>query len=636
MTDKYYRSEIDGLRAISVLLIIFFHIHILTFSGGFVGVDIFFVISGFLITSIIIQDLGDDCFSFKEFYLRRVARILPALLVVIFFSLVMAAILFSPQALVHTSRQGLAALLSVSNIFFWMESNYWAPKASGFLLLHTWSLGVEEQFYLVYPLLLFFSYRLFGRKGAFFTLLVLFLLGLVASIVVLRSAAAAAFYLAPLRFYEFALGGLGCFLTGISLRNRLSFVLPLLGSLVGLLLILYSAFTFNFFTSFPGTNALIPAVGALLVILAGGSPIALWLLGNSIMRWVGRASYSLYLVHWPVIVLYRYCFGPSLSVVDQSILLLLTFVLGALLNKGVERRFRFASGKQESPTGIPANVVMWVIAFATILTVLVASVAINGRGWPDRFPDKVQALVQQDMKVSIRNNRLLVEAHCVPKDDVFCGERKAGAENIMLLADSRGLDIYMALMSAYPDANIYLSYAMGCAPVLDPNMGTSVHFKDCPDLNRQRLAAAQEAPVGDIVVLAMDFNAWRGVSVVDTAKWLVASGKRVYVLGQSRFLRGKKPRDIAIDQIRFSADSNFVDRYLDNKPFYLDEVYSERFSAVGATYISTRNFFYQEGYRLFTANGEDLLSYDGVHLSEPGAREFGIYLSKNYPFFDGE
>ena len=636
MTSTYYRSEIDGLRAISVLLIIFFHLHILSFSGGFVGVDVFFVISGFLITNIIIEDLGDGRFSFKQFYLRRIARILPALLVVIFFSLVMAGFLFSPQALVHSSKQALAALLSVSNMFFWMESNYWAPKASGFLLLHTWSLGVEEQFYLIYPFLLFFSYRFFGRKGAFFILLILFLGGLVASIIVLRSNSGAAFYLAPLRFYEFALGGLGSFLTGVSLRSRLFVALPLLGSLAGLLLILYSALTFNFFAPFPGANALIPAVGALLVILAGGSPVAQWLLGNFIMRWVGRASYSLYLVHWPVIVIYRYCLGPSLSLADQCILLLLTFLLGSLLNKGVERRFRLASGDQQSPTGVPAKMVMWIIGLATVLIAVLASAAINGKGWPERFPERVQALVQQDMKVSARGKRLLVEAHCVPQGEVFCGERKAGAKNIMVLADSRGLDIYIALLAAYPDANIYLSYAMGCAPVLDPTMEASTHFKGCTGLNRQRLAAAEAAPAGDVVFLVMNFNAWRGDFVVDTARRLVNSGKRVYVLGQSTFLRGKKPQDIAIDQIRFSTNSDFVERYLDSKPFHLDEVYSSQFSAVGATYISNRNFFYREGYRLFTANGEDLLSYDGIHLSDPGAREFGLYLSQNYPFFEAE
>lgn len=628
-----YRNEIDGLRAISVLLIIFFHLHIVTFSGGFVGVDVFFVISGFLITNIIIGGLEDGSFSFKQFYVRRIARIVPALLATVVFTLFMAMILLSPKALVHSAQQGLSALFSVSNIFFWMEINYWAPKAQNFLLLHTWSLGVEEQFYLVYPMLLFGFYRLFAMRGMLLFLLVLFGCGIIASNIALRSHAPTAFYLTPFRFYEFALGGIGSLLSGNFLRDRWPDFVASVGSLSGLALIFYSALSFNFFTPFPGTNALVPTVGALLVVLSGSSTAATWLLANPIMSWVGKASYSLYLVHWPIIVMYRYCFGPSLSPADQVILFVLTLMLAAILNSTVELRFRMPSGAQASPSAKQRHTLLWGTGLAIVLSSLIATAAIVGQGWPGRFPDSVQALTVGDMKVSAREKRMFVEARCMPQGEVFCGERREGRDNIMLLADSRGLDIYMALLSAYPGTNVYLSYAMGCAPVFDPNIGTSTHFKGCPGLNKRRLAAALEAPVGDVVFLAMDFNEWRGAFVLDTARRLVGSGKRVYVIGQSSFLQGKAPQDIAIDQIRFSAGPDYVERFVDTKPFRLDEVYGGQFSAVGATYISSRDFFYQGAYRLFTREGDELLSYDGVHLSEAGAQEFGLYLAQRYPLW---
>ncbi|MDH5172959.1 MAG: acyltransferase [Gammaproteobacteria bacterium] len=634
MSILAYRGEIDGLRAVSVLLIILFHLDILAFSGGYIGVDVFFVISGFLMTSIIVGDLDGGSFSFRQFYARRIARIVPALLVTVIFSLLAAMLLLSPAALVHTSQESLSAIFSVSNIFFWMESNYWAPKSQGFLLLHTWSLGVEEQFYLVYPLLLFAFHRLVERKGALLLLSLMFAGGLAANSFVLRTDAASAFYVSPLRFYEFAIGGFASLVSSTSFRNKIPGPLLSLASLAGLALVLYSALTFHYLTPFPGTYVLLPTFGAALVILAGGSVTARFILANPIMGWLGKTSYSLYLVHWPVIVLYRYCFGSTLSVVDQVILLATTLVLATALNRGIEQRFRFASQDRETRTGIPGNRALRLTGVTTALVSVAAALAIVGQGWSWRFPDSVQDFVLQDMQVSARERRSYMEAHCVPLGKVFCGERRAQGDNIMLLADSRGLDIYIALQAAYPGANIYASYAMGCAPVYEPRIGRSTHFGGCPGLNNQRLAAAEAAPAGDIVFLAMDFNSWRGKFVVDTARRLVQSGKRVYVLGQSRFLEGKTPQEIAIDQIRFSLDPGYVERFLVSAPFSLDEVYGDQINATGATYISTRDFFYHDAYRLFTRTGDDLLSYDGIHLSEAGAREFGQYLAAHYPLGD--
>lgn len=181
MGSPAYRSEIDGLRAVSVLLILLFHLQFPFVTGGFVGVDVFFVISGFLITNIILRELDGGEFSFRRFYLRRFARIVPALAVTVGFSLLAAAVLYTPHVLMHAMEQGLAALFSVSNIYFWAEAEYWSADAKSYLLLHTWSLGVEEQFYLFYPLLLFGVFRLGGRRAALVALVILVVAGTAAA-----------------------------------------------------------------------------------------------------------------------------------------------------------------------------------------------------------------------------------------------------------------------------------------------------------------------------------------------------------------------------------------------------------------------------------------------------------------------
>lgn len=633
MNVPQYRPDIDGLRALSVLIIIFYHLQTLTFSGGFVGVDVFFVISGFLITRIIVEDLENDFFSLKQFYIRRIARIIPALLVTISASLLAASILLMPGELVHTAKQSLYALLSVSNIFFLMDSNYWGALSKNFFLLHTWSLGVEEQFYLVYPLLLLTVFRFWGRRGLIISLFMLLILGGAGNFLVLPSDPSMAFYFSPLRFYEFAIGGVGSLvLTRTSQIHLPKGTLSLL-SFLGLAMILYSATNFSFYTKFPGINALLPTCGALLVIFSGQSLVSSRLLANPLMVWLGKISYSLYLVHWPLIVLYRYCLGPSLQNLDRVILIFLSLLLATILNIVIEQRCRLSSDGQTTLTGLPTKKMLWGLVITSTLVCGTAIAIIVTRGLPDRFPEAIDHMVIKDIAASAREKRLFLEANCQPKNELFCGKREDDAQNIMLLADSLGLDIYRSLRSGFPDINVYVSYAMGCAPVFDPNIGRSIHFADCPDFNRKRLQEAVEAPRGDVILLAMDFNNWRADFVLDTAIQLIKAGKRVYVLGETRFLRGKSPQQIAIDQSRFSLGENYIDRFLAPRPFGLEEKYGKIFESIGATYISTKDFFkHGQKYRLYTQGHDALLSYDGIHLSEEGATEFGHYLSQRYEF----
>lgn len=629
MVDTNYHREIDGLRAISVIVIIFFHLKVAFVQGGFIGVDIFFVVSGYLITEIIVSNLEKGRFSFKDFYVRRAARILPALVTTILIILPVAMYLLQPEALVHTAKQGIYALFSLSNFFFWTEASYWSPSAENYVLLHTWSLGVEEQFYLIYPLLLVVCHRMAGTRGVIVALAVLSLLGVFASEMVLRMDRSAAFYFTPLRFYEFALGGLAATIPGLNALQKSSCA-SAVASIAGLILILFSASRFNGYTALPGILILVPILGALLVLLAGPSPGARVLLMNPLASWFGKNSYSLYLTHWPIIVFYRYCFGENFSVAEQSGLFAAILATGSLLNRGVERKFRLARGGKETVDGIPTRKVLMGTLAGVVCLTITSTVLIINQGWPSRLPEGAQALLDikpaQDMKM----RKKFLNENCRPKGEVFCGERQPGKVNILLLGDSRVLDIYMALRTAFPDASIQASYAMGCAPVFSRDE-VSPFFPGCPKFNQARLQAALDAPAEDIVFLAQELSVWRKDAVLKTVKRLRDAGKSVYLLGEFRITAESSPIEIAIEALRFPQRARHSERFIVAEPFALDGEYAAQIKALGAVYISNRNFFYDGEYHFTDRETGEFLTFDGKHLNAFGARQFGIYLRENYP-----
>lgn len=630
MPNTGYHKEIDGLRAIAVLVIIFFHMKIPGFRGGFIGVDVFFVVSGFLITQIIVSSLEAGQFSFRDFYIRRVTRIIPALAVTVAAVLLCSLYLQQPQALVHTAQQSIYALLSVSNVFFWSESNYWAPSAEKFTLLHTWSLGVEEQFYLVYPLILFVAHRLGGWRGVVTILLLTFGVGLYASEIAMRSNRVAAFYFTPLRFYEFALGGLGAVLVqrvqGLQKIPWFSGAITLLG----VLLILVSVVDFNWMSPLPGVLMLLPLSGALLIILAGPSPSARLLLSNPLMSWLGKVSYSLYLVHWPIIVFYRQDFEAHPSALQLAGLFAAILVMAVLLNRYVERRFRLSRGGNSTVGGMPTRTALWYTGGGVLLILIVSGILVVAKGWPSRMPPAALALMEIDPRVDRRARKQYFEDTCTPAGDLFCGERTPGKRTILLLADSRGTDIYIALKEAYPQANVMVSLAAGCPPTFSSTPGERMFVDKCPEFNQARLKETLDAPEQDIVFLAANLSVWREKAMLETVRRLRTAGKTVFLLGQFQITDHKSPIDIAISALRFRDESS-LERFIVEEPFRLDGEYAEKVNALGAVYVSNKPLFYDGRYHFDDRQTGNLLTEDGIHLNAFGAKKFGEYLRANYP-----
>lgn len=350
----HYRADIDGLRAVSVLSVVVFHIAPEILPGGYVGVDIFFVISGFLISRIVWNALEAKTFSFASFYARRARRLLPALYVTLIMTLMMAVTLFPLAEMKETAFSAISAIASLSNVRFALQEGYFDDSAYRKSLLHTWSLSVEEQFYLVWPLLLHFAHTHRHRLHTLLAIPALVVL-VVASEVVTRSHPATAYFGTPFRFFQFALGG-ALHLFPSPSSGKVQAALSLAGSLAISLALLF--FTGN--TPFPGFAALVPSVGAALLLHSPQSHIAA-LLSYYLAAALGRISYSVYLVHWPLIVAYRLLSPHKLRAEDGTFLFVASLALGYALHHSVEMRFRhptpstYSSSLQMKPGGKPGG-----------------------------------------------------------------------------------------------------------------------------------------------------------------------------------------------------------------------------------------------------------------------------------------
>lgn len=335
-----YRPEIDGLRALAVLPVILFHAGFETFSGGFVGVDVFFVISGYLITTIILKELEQGDFSIARFYERRARRILPALFLVMFVCIPFAWLWLLPDDMQRFSQSLVAVSTFVSNLLFWQESGYFDTAAELKPLLHTWSLAVEEQYYVLFPLFLVLVWP-FGKRW----ILVLLALGAVLSLSLAEWGSfrrpAATFYLLPTRGWELLLGALIAFYLSKDNRLKAAGVTGEIAGALGLVLILYPIFTFDKQTPFPGLYALVPTFGAALVILFSTQQTLIGkIVGNKLFVSIGLISYSAYLWHQPILAFARHRVSVDLKVGLVWALIALTFVLAVLSWKFVELPLR--------------------------------------------------------------------------------------------------------------------------------------------------------------------------------------------------------------------------------------------------------------------------------------------------------
>ncbi len=375
-----YRPDIDGLRAVAVLLVVFFHAGFAPVSGGFVGVDIFFVISGYLITGIITKELDGGKFTFANFYARRIKRICPALFAMLGVCAVASLFILIPYDLSTFGRSIISTVFFYSNSLFYNKVNYFDGLAIEKPLLHTWSLAIEEQYYVIWPILLLLLYRAGRRKALPRIILALLCLSLAASQIVLESDQARAFYLLPYRGWELLLGAYLAVASFPAISRRTANVT----GLAGFAAIIYAASAFDTKTPFPGLNALFPCLGAAMLIVAGLQRQALsrTVLSFRPLRFVGKISYSLYLIHWPIFSFAHIALDGEPTPIQRLVIIAVSVALAALSYWYVEtpaRRATFRFPVLARAAAVPA-----------VLLALCGVLYDASGGLPWRVPEGVQ------------------------------------------------------------------------------------------------------------------------------------------------------------------------------------------------------------------------------------------------------
>ena len=419
-----YRAEIDGLRAISVLGVLFFHLKFDFFSGGYLGVDVFIVISGYLITSIIHNDLKSKKFNFVNFFHRRARRLIPTYLIVLLFSLVISFLIYLPNELTNFSKSLISSTFFISNFFFWLNSGYW-DETNLNPLLHTWSLSLEWQFYLFLSIFLYLLWKIFKNKSIIAKILfITFLVSIFFAVIFIDRNMT--FFLLPFRIYEFFVGSLVFFIQGknfqIITKNANFFSICALG------LIIFSFIFFDSFSEVPGYISLIPCLSTGLLIYIKNS-----IIHNALrLKWLvflGLISYSLYLFHWPIITFYN-SININEFLVYEKILLIFPIITISILNYYlIEKKFRKKFFKLQF--------------FATILvSIIILSSSyyiIEKNGFPNRFDNKQNIIVNDliDKEISIRKKYLNQNVN-----HKFSTTKK---KNILIVGDSLGKDMFIAL-----------------------------------------------------------------------------------------------------------------------------------------------------------------------------------------------
>jgi peptidoglycan/LPS O-acetylase OafA/YrhL/phosphotransferase system HPr-like phosphotransfer protein len=428
---KNYRPDIDGLRAIAVISVILYHFKIGLFSGGFVGVDIFFVISGYLITKGVIEKQHLGRFEFSDFYFRRVRRLIPALLATIAASYIAAFLFFSPADFKQMSGATVYALTGLSNIFFWMESGYFDTDSIVKPLLHTWSLSVEIQFYILWPILLILITKLTNKL--IIPTLALLLIGGYYAVTYLSTDASGAFYLTPFRFHEFLFGGIILFSERLQVKKWFYD----LAYIIGLALITYSIFFFNSKTTiFPGYAAMVPVAGAALMIFGGANSAIARPFSSKIATKIGEISYSLYLVHWPILVFTTYVVIDEISPFGTTGLVALTFISAMILYATIEKPFRSAAkSKLNGPEFSLA------ILGCSVVIIIISANSWAKDGWNWRMPQEllnITKINQTELDKYVWDRELQLDLR-----EGF--DLTSTKEKILVIGDSQAADIVNVL-----------------------------------------------------------------------------------------------------------------------------------------------------------------------------------------------
>lgn len=581
-----YRFDIAGLRAVAVLPILLFHAGVNTLSGGFVGVDVFFVISGYLITTIIQREITAGTFSMMEFYRRRVARIVPALLAVLAATMVAGSLLMLPPELRQLAPSVASAAAFASNFYFLFTADYFGAAAETLPLLHTWSLAIEEQFYIFFPVILLLVHRL-KAFSARTTVAAISVLSLAAAFAFAQVKPEAAFYLIPARAWEL---GLGAFVALGGFPALRSALLRNLASVLGLGLIVVSIFTFNPGPLFPAPLAIIPCLGAALLIAYGREAPTSSLLSLRPMQFVGDISYSLYLWHWPIITFYRLQTGIELDWLETLGLVLASFVVAVASYRWIERPC-LAWLKPSTPahgaplrphaskvvySGVAIQLVLCAIAFG------LPAMAGQLRDWPEqvvRYASHVDYRQTPDYAYQYRREVCFFGASTSQAYDWDCLKTSDTKPNLVVLGDSHGAQYWRAFSERYTGHHVIQATNSGCRPLLN-TQGESL----CTGVVRHVLGEMLDKHAVRSMVLAARWRADEVDDLVETVRYVRSKGVSVLVIGPTVEYDLDFP--LVLARAELQGDMAQISRHRVESRRRLDERMASLIREAGASYVS--------------------------------------------------
>ncbi|CAM3655110.1 acyltransferase family protein [Polynucleobacter brandtiae] len=540
-----YRPDIDGLRAIAVLSVVIFHGFPHLLPGGFIGVDIFFVISGYLISTIIFQNIQNHTFSFADFYTRRIRRIFPALIVVLIFCHALGWFLLVPSEYQQLGKHIAGGSSFLSNLLLWRESGYFDASAESKPLLHLWSLGIEEQFYIVWPLILLLAYK----ARLHLIQVVVWMLGasFIVNLLLTSSDPISAFYLPLSRFWELLIGAV---IAHTSIHHK-EFIsrLPLsrgVISTLGLVLIFVSMAVINKGSLFPGWWALLPTLGAAFIIVGGPQAwINQKLLAHPLLVWFGLISFPLYLWHWPIFTFYRLYSFHEVSAIAYVLLIALSILLAWCTFYFIERQFRH----DKNP---------WKLS-----SLMIGLIAIGFIGWNcyDREGMPFRAIAQE--KFNFKIEHAYGQTHCFSllnqADRIICDKsvmQSGPNKPIFLWGDSHAAHLNAGLLAQLKEKSIalYDGSLPACPPIL--------HF--LPRQERSDATQANENCEQNNLRTFKEIKTYKPSTVILAADWLQYDG-----VNQFNLLTMRKIEETILS-LRALGVNNII--LIGNFPiFYIDQ-----------------------------------------------------------------
>ena len=621
MTKTIYRPEIDGIRAVAILAVIFFHYNIYPFSGGYLGVDVFLVISGYLITSFIIPKLSNN-FNFSEFFFRRIKRLLPTYYVTLLLSLIFAYYLFSPDDLNKFAKSSINSILFLSNFYFWANSGYWDESNTN-PLLHTWTLSLEWQFYFFISIFLFIGWR-FCKKKLNLLILILFCISLFLS--VLYIGRDVSFFLIPFRLFEFLIGSY----IFIHKNNAKIFYKNNFLSFFGLLLIIFSFIYFDSFSNIPGYLSLIPCLGTAILLYQDSSYVH-QILSNKKIVYIGLISYSLYLLHWPIIIFYNSFNIIELKLEIKILLLVFTIFLSILNYEIIEKKIRKSIFKFVSVQSVLLFLVL------PIIILILNFFIINKNGIPERFPkEKTKFLTLFKNENETRINYL--------SKNIDLKFDKNYQTKILVLGDSHGRDLFMALKQNinrnYSIDIEYLQFSHWC---FEKNKFRNIFFflerikkriKKCDDEKLKFIDNSNLLKEADIIILSSSWYKGIDTYIEDIYLYLNKFSKaKIIVSSKTIFFPKMTSLLIKMDTDKMNEINQLAYKIKYKEQDLINSKLEKKLKKINVTFLNKSDLICNDQSKtckIFNnSNKQFYIFNDGSHWTLEGAKYYGKKIDFN-------